>query len=403
MRLFALRPYYKIIAGAEIYLLNIFRGFRKFFPEVKFIFITTSDILSSFYQSAGAQVKVVNVFSEEIGTKRQILRFFPHVIPFIFNYLRVILREDRSFHFGNIPSVAHKTIKNKDIIIMPTMTEKIFLTPFLRLFGLKVVWLELGPIFSTKRAKEIIFLYKLVSSLVSHIIVCSKDTLHDLEKGGINPEKIAPIYVGVDAGFFQPLGRSEKEKIKRDLGLEDKTIVGFWGTICFEKGIGDFMETSKIVASKSSVVRFMIIGDGPELKWAKKYARENKLTDKIIFVPFQKDIRRFGGIIDVFFFPTRHIEGLPAAILEAMAMGIPVVAKNLGGVGEVVINNRTGNLYKDSLPQETAEMIINLAQDREKRNIFGKNARRLIEKYYNLDSRIRRLHSLFLKIEHPST
>lgn len=82
-------------------------------------------------------------------------------------------------------------------------------------------------------------------------------------------------------------------------------------------------------------------------------------------------------------------------LLEAMAMGIPVVARDIGGNRELVVHGKTGYLFKDESPEELAEIIIDLLKDKKKREAMGKAARERIIKYFNEKKWVTELHRVF--------
>ena len=175
-------------------------------------------------------------------------------------------------------------------------------------------------------------------------------------------------------------------------------MVGFSGAICWEKGIRDFIETAFVVGEEVKNIKFLLIGDGPQLNWAKEAVKVLGMEKNFVFPGWQRNVWPFLVKMDIFFFPTLHLEGLSLALLEAMAAGIPIVARDIGGNRELVINGKTGYLFKEQTPEEVAEMIIKLLKDRKKREAMGRAARERIEKYFSEERWIKKLHKVFEEV-----
>ncbi|MGB9707074.1 MAG: glycosyltransferase, partial [Microgenomates group bacterium] len=82
----------------------------------------------------------------------------------------------------------------------------------------------------------------------------------------------------------------------------------------------------------------------------------------------------------------------------AMAMGIPVVARDIGGNRELVVQGRTGYLFKNETPEELAEIIINLLKDKKKREAMGRAARERVKKYFSEERWVRQIHKVFEEV-----
>lgn len=347
------------IGGAEVYSQNLVEGLKKYYPEDKIFFLTNLPGLRRRIKKAGGEVFTLPVFHEEVGTKRGLIRLFLALPKYLYFFTRKI------FYL--------RFKKDLKLVLFQGTTEKIVLTPLLKLLKMKVIWLEHGPIFSSQRAKEVLFLYRLNSQRADKIIAESKDAQEDLINGGVEKNKVSYLPTGVDTEFFKP--REQRKK-----GLP---IVGYLGAVCQEKGIEEFLKVAKLLVKSIKSLKFKIIGEGTELSWAKNWVKNNKLEKQVEFIGFVNDIRPYLARFSVFFFPTKHLEGLSLSLMDAMAMGIPVVARDIGGNRELVLHGRTGYLFKDETPEELANLLIGLLQDQKKREKMGRKARSIIEQKFN--------------------
>lgn len=123
------------IGGSEIYNLNLIKAFHRYYPKDELFFITTLPDFSKRLRKVKTKVITLSVFKEELGTKKGILRFTKNSFNYFLNYLSVILK-------------LKKEENNKiDLVCIQSNTEKIFLSPILKILGFSIVWLEHGPFF----------------------------------------------------------------------------------------------------------------------------------------------------------------------------------------------------------------------------------------------------------------
>lgn len=384
MRVLLIRPA-RTIGGAEIYNLNLIKGFRRYFSVAQLTFITTLPKFAERIKSVGAKAIFLSVFSEEVGTKRGLLRLAYYLPKYLFFYLTTVLSLRRD--------------EKINLVCLQSMTEKITLTVILKLLGFKVIWIEHGPAFMFQTAKEILILYRFMSKFVDVVVTTSNDAKENISKGGLNFRKIKAIQNSIDEKYFCPLTGDYIRKSKSQFGIkENEYIVGYVGSVTTEKGINEFLEVDSSMSKKMGNIRFILVGSGSALKKSKEFIREKGLEKKFIFTGFQEDIRLTLGTFDVFLFPTRHYETTPLALMEAMAMGIPVVARDIGGNRELVIHGKTGYLFKDETPEELADIIIGLLKDEKKRKAMSKMARERIVKHFNMKKWVTELHSVFEEV-----
>jgi len=365
--------------GAEVYNLNLFKGVKELGLDWQTSFITNHEFFAERLRKLGVETKLISVSGEEPGTKKSLLRFLFAFPLFLFKYLEVFRSLSEDF----------------DIICLQSGTEKIVLTPFLRLWGKKGVWLEHGPVFAFKKFWLINFLYLQVSCLTNLILTVSGQARKDLINGGVGKEKVVSVQTGIDANFFSPLSQRENFVIREELGFkEDDFVIGFVGAICFEKGIKEFLRVASVLVKKDSSFKFLVVGEGPELSWAKKQADK----DCFVFTGFKEEIKPFLGAMNLFFFPTNHLEGLSLTLMEAMALEKLVLIKDIGGNRELVTNKGTGYLYSNRDNSYLVDLITKIKREKTLSKEMGKSAREKIVKDFNLDDWVKKLDGCFKEV-----
>jgi len=155
------------------------------------------------------------------------------------------------------------------------------------------------------------------------------------------------------------------------LGIDEKDkVIGFVGRIVREKGIKELILSLKQVKEVIPNIKLLIVGDTLKTdrdqrtrKRIRRFIDINKLGNKIIFIGFRKEIYQIYKIMDVFVLPS-HREGMPRTILEAMASGKPVIATNIRGCREEVIDGVTGLLIPVKNSTALAAAIKKLLLDK---------------------------------------
>ena len=207
-------------------------------------------------------------------------------------------------------------------------------------------------------------------------------------------EKIMPkelvyeISNGVDVNRFNPEFWVLNNKIRSELGVsDDNFVVGMIGRQVKEKGIIELLEVVRILGEKYDDISFIIVGDrlnsdhaqGVEaaIKSAKKAS-----GDRLILTGMRSDIPELLAAMDLFTLPSWR-EGMPRTIIEAMMMALPVVATDIRGSREEVIDGETGLIVPIRSPKFLAKAIESLYLDREKTKKMGKASRKRALKFYN--------------------
>jgi Glycosyltransferase len=215
------------------------------------------------------------------------------------------------------------------------------------------------------------------------------------------PDKILHISNGVDIIYkFNPSlidpGRKQRLKAELGLGLQD-VVITFIGRFVREKGIFELLEAFHRLLSKFNHVKLLLIGDTLSSERDQEaYQQINKLTSNpsIVITGFRKDIPELLSISDIFVLPS-YREGLPRSIIEAMAMGLPVIATNIRGCREEVIDGHNGFLVEKCNADQLYEKMHQLVQDQDLRMTMGKNGRRMVEREFNEDIVIEKQLALF--------
>lgn len=221
------------------------------------------------------------------------------------------------------------------------------------------------------RWKRHIFVYleKFGSFFTDMLFTQSKEDADTAKLAHLAPDgKIFTIGNGVDHQRFNPHIINSKKALRNTLGVpEDAFVVGFIGRLVGEKGISDLLSAAKIVIKKYQNVFFFIIGERLESDHASSIQIEltraqNEFGTKFLLLGARNDIPECLSAMDLFCLPSWR-EGMPRTIIEAMSMGKPVLATDIRGSREEVINEVTGLLVPVRSPEFLAQAIARFVDD----------------------------------------
>lgn len=215
-------------------------------------------------------------------------------------------------------------------------------------------------------------------------------TTGEIEEGllqeGFPKPKINRIPNFVDFRLFAPASLDLKNKIKAELGFGNTAVVTFSGGQFIPcKGLNFLIEAWRDVINVFSDARLLLLGNGPTMEDMKKLAMTLGIADSVEFCGRVSQITDYLHATDVFVLPSLQ-EGMPNALLEAMACGLPVVATRIGGVVDIVKDGENGILVEAGDSKSLARGIIRLLNDREFAGHIASNAFQTIKNFYSLDS-----------------
>jgi glycosyltransferase involved in cell wall biosynthesis len=239
--------------------------------------------------------------------------------------------------------------------------------------------------------------YRFVSKQ-SRMVAVSEDIKKFLIKEiGIKNGRITTIYNGINLNLYRP-DNNQRYKVRKELGINNnQPLIGTIGNLYPVKGHTYLLKAMAIVKKMCPVIKLLITGRGRLLDELKREAIKLDIEKNVNFLGFREDIPSLLQAIDIFVLPSIS-EGLPLSALEAMACEKPVVATNVGGVPEVIINGKTGFLVSPWNSEALAEKILLLLRNKNMANHFGRAGRARVEKEFNLEIMIQRYQELYESI-----
>jgi glycosyltransferase involved in cell wall biosynthesis len=210
------------------------------------------------------------------------------------------------------------------------------------------------------------FVVAVANKIVAHIVKCAC----------IDSRKIHVIPVGFDESEI------EQYRLDKTENKSENKIIIFVGRVVKQKDPITLLKAVKILLTKRTDFKLIVVGDGDELPLCRQFCVENGLTKHVSFLgalPRSQLLQEFAKA-DILVLPSID-EGLPVVIMEALALGVPVVTTGVGGIPEVIKDGFNGVIVPPRSSQALAEAINSLLDDRELRWKLINNGQKIVKKY----------------------
>lgn len=214
---------------------------------------------------------------------------------------------------------------------------------------------------------------RLVLRKYTRVVAVSDEVQQRLLKAGVHKDRIRLIRNGIDLRPFDRALRSAGSDVPGDGDL----VVGQIGRLSLEKGVDIFLRAAARVLSQVPNARFVVAGDGPDREKLETLINDLKIGDRVSLLGRQDEVVSVYASLDLMVSPSRQ-EGLPMAILEGMASGLPLIATAVGQVPSVVLDGKTGVLVPSEDSDRMAQAIVDLLRDPARRSSLGAAARQLV-------------------------
>ena len=214
--------------------------------------------------------------------------------------------------------------------------------------------------------------------------------------GGCPPEKCYTIHNGVDTRRFHPdLSRSWRATMGWS---EQQVVFGMVANFYPYKRHADLVYAASLIGQRYPEARFVMVGaDYGTRNEVMRLVRDLGLASRVQMVESDPYPEKILAALDVYVC-TSQSEGFSNAILEAMACGKPVIATNVGGNPEAVLDGLTGRLVSCGLPEDLAVAAVELARDPELRRIMGIRSRQRVEREFSLERMVHQHEDLYLQL-----
>jgi glycosyltransferase involved in cell wall biosynthesis len=249
-------------------------------------------------------------------------------------------------------------------------------------------------LFTTKRAAHRL-LYRVGAGRVDGVIVVSEDTKASFDAIAGHSDKVVVVCNAVDVDRY-PV-EVDRGALRRELGIEPgRQVITSVGTFKRQKGHRYLIEAMADLAPDLPDLHLLLVGDGELRPAIEADVRARGLDDRVSFLGTRRDVDRILAVSDVFVLASLW-EGLPLALVEAMASGLPVVATEVSGTREVVVDGTSGLLVPPEDPGSLASAIRRVEADPDAAASLASEGRARVTAMFTAEAQAERLAALFRK------
>jgi glycosyltransferase involved in cell wall biosynthesis len=265
--------------------------------------------------------------------------------------------------------------------------------PFLKWMGKKAVAKVAAANLGTEAGSlsgKYGFIGNLLSRLVRRVdafVAISEEIREGLLRDGIPPGRIYRIDNFVDASVFHPPAAGEKERLKEAFGYSGRMLVLFSGRMVRRKGVEHLLEAWTRVIREHPEARLLLLGEGPLLDDLRKMGAGLGIGDTAFIKGRVDNVPEHLRAADLFVLPSLQ-EGMPNALLEALACGLPAVATRIGGVVDIISREEDAVLVPPASPSGLADGINLLLSDPARREAMSLAAVSRSRLYHSMEARL---------------
>jgi glycosyltransferase involved in cell wall biosynthesis len=207
-------------------------------------------------------------------------------------------------------------------------------------------------------------------------------------------DHLVSIPTGIDTHRFAP---GDRERVRESLGLPaDRILIGIVATLRSWKGHEYLIEAFHQLADPNTLL--LIVGGGPQHENLQEQIAALDLTDRVIMPGNQTDVVSWLQALDIFALPSYANEGVPQALLQALACELPVVTTPVGSIEEAVMQEMTGLLVPPKDAHALAEALKVLINDESLRRRFGVTGRQHVLARFGLDHMLACMEDVFRNV-----
>lgn len=241
--------------------------------------------------------------------------------------------------------------------------------------------------------RRLAWMFRILNHFSTHVLTNSalaKELTVSVE--GISPDKITVLYPGVDLRRFA----SGNPQTAAALGIpRDALLVGIVANFRPVKNLPLFLRAAAVVSAAVPSAAFLLVGQGSLKPKLQQLAAELGIADRVFFSSPEGAVPDYLARMSVACLSSES-EGLPNAIMEYMAAGLPVVATDVGGIPELVRDGASGFLVRTSKAEDFAAPIIQLLRNEDLRSTMGRRGLERAKAEFDMSASVARLQQFYI-------
>lgn len=256
-----------------------------------------------------------------------------------------------------------------------------------------IFWGYYGPLIT----ELFIFMERLVAKITNKIICLTEQEKRDHIQFRIDrSEKFVTIHSGVDFPVFQKSG-SFHGRIREELGIpKGEPVIGTVGRLVPIKGHEYMIRAFALLMNEFDNLWLILVGDGLLEDYLKTLCKELEIRERVVFAGWRSNVPDFLSLFDIFVFPSLN-EGMGRVLVEAMAVGKPIVASNVGGIPDLVKDGQNGLLVKSRDINGLAHAVKRLLDDRDMMIDMGKRGQ-IMAQNFSVEKMVERIDALYTSL-----
>jgi len=228
-----------------------------------------------------------------------------------------------------------------------------------------------------------------------HIITVSTSIKDRVLADGLKANRITVIPNGIDVQKYRD--QADRELIRKEFDIKPSDfLIGTAGRLSAEKNQGMILKAAARILPKEKNLKIIFFGAGPEDESLKGLTSELGLNAHVIFAGWRDDMARCLSALDTFILSSIS-EVAPFVLLESMALDIPIISTNVGGVSEMIKSDNNGLLTESNNIGEMAEAISLLMSNPPYREELGRNGRDFVERHFSEKTMLADTSNVYLK------
>ena len=241
------------------------------------------------------------------------------------------------------------------------------------------------------------WLRRVLANLVHRVVAVSEDTArHAVDQGEVGFDRVHVIPSGVDTDVFRPRPDA-RDRIRDELGIgPEEWVIGTVGRLVPEKNHASLLRAAAPLLRDGNA-RLLLVGQGPERPTLEALARQLGIENKVLLAGIRQDTHDVLSAMDVFALSSRT-EGMPLALLEAMATELAVVCTRVGGIPALLEGSGAGALVPPGNDDMLASELRRLHGDREEARRMGVRARQLVTRQHGMHVVTRETTELYARV-----
>ncbi len=227
------------------------------------------------------------------------------------------------------------------------------------------------------------------------VIAISEAVRHHLVSDfHVDEGRVVLIQSGVDLGAYVPADEETKRQLRRKYHLGEGPVIGNIARLSDVKGQDILIAALSTVVAQRPDVKLLVAGEGKTEETLKAMVKTLHLERHVFFYPLVNKTAELLSVMDVFVMPSRQ-EGLGLSIMEAQAVGVPVIASNVGGIPSLIEHGKTGILIEPESPSVLARDLMGLLGDEKRLREMGNAGREFALQHYGADTMVDKTLSLY--------